>query len=75
MPVCGEKSANKLHATAARTGHRQGTAMRANEVAAQGEGGAEEMAEVEDEVDRAAAELWGISEQELGAIKEALAEL
>ena len=49
--------------------------MRANEVAAQGEGGAEEMAEVEDEVDRAAAELWGISEQELGAIKEALAEL
>jgi len=49
--------------------------MRAHELAAQGEGGAEELAEVEDQVDRAAAELWGISEEELAAIKEALAEL
>ncbi len=49
--------------------------MRAHELAAQGESGAEELAEVEDKVDRAAAELWGITDQELAAIKETLEEL
>jgi len=49
--------------------------MRAHELAAQGESGAEELAEVEKEVDRAAAELWGITDKELAAIRETLEEL
>ena len=49
--------------------------MRAYELGGQKQNGAEVLAKVEDEVDRAAAELWGISEEELAAIKKALAEL
>jgi len=49
--------------------------MQAHELAAQGEDGAEELEEIEEQVDRAAAELWGISDEELAAIKETLAEL
>jgi len=43
--------------------------------AAQGEAQAEELAQVEEEVDRTAAELWGITDAELTAIKETLEEL
>jgi len=49
--------------------------QRAHELAARGDEGAEELKAVEEEIDERAAELWGLSAQELKEIKRSLEEL
>lgn len=49
--------------------------QRAHELAAHGEEKAEELREVEEEIDQLAAELWGLTDEELKEIKASLKEL
>jgi len=47
----------------------------AHKLAAEGKGGEAELRRVETEIDRLAAQLWGITEEELAEIRQALANL
>jgi hypothetical protein len=49
--------------------------QRAHQLAVSGEEGEVELCRVEEEIDRLAAQLWGIADEELGEIRRALAEL
>lgn len=49
--------------------------QRAHELAAQGKAGEEELRQVEQEIDHKAAELWGLTEEELEEIQASLKEL
>ena len=55
--------------------HFESTASRAHQLAARGKEGEEELHQVEEEIDRLVAQLWGLTEEELEEIKRALAEL
>jgi len=48
---------------------------RAHELVAQGKASQEELRRVQEEIDHKAAELWGLSEEELEEIKRSLAEI
>ena len=58
------------------TAHRRLAALsaKAHQLAAQGEGGEAELRRVETEIDRLAAQLWGITTKELAEIHQALAQ-